>query len=151
MEELEHCSGDENAQADVSRLMIYCQLTAGILSAITAPNLGSLSETIGPKPALSCSTIGVLLCNAMMLLILQHPDFIDLRWVLIGYAIEGLGGIGVAVLHDGPIETARARSFTPLHAGMHFLVASMNSFEGVYWVSFCAYLPLTLAFIFILP
>lgn len=169
MEELELCLGDKNAQADVSRLIVYCQFTAGILSAITAPILGSLSDRIGRKPILALSTTGILLYNAVMLLILRYPDAIDVRWILVGYAIEGLGGTYItaiaasqAYLTDLTSARERATLFSyiqactslaqaagPLIAGI--LIAWINSFEGVYWISFGSYLLITLLFIFVLP
>jgi MFS family permease len=169
MEELELCLGDKNAQADVSRLIVYCQFTAGILSAITAPILGSLSDRIGRKPILALSTTGILLYNAVMLLILRYPDAIDVRWVLVGYAIEGLGGTYITAIAasqayitdlSSPREratlfsyiqacTSLAQAVGPLIAGI--LIASINSFEGVYWISFVYYLVITLLFIFVLP
>jgi MFS family permease len=154
MEELELCLGDKNAQADVSRLIVYCQFTAGILSAITAPILGSMSDRIGRKPILALSTTGILLYNAVMLLILRYPDAIDVRWILVGYAIEGLGGTYITAIAasqayitdlSSPREratlfsyiqacTSLAQAAGPLIAGI--LIAWINSFEGVYWVSF---------------
>jgi MFS family permease len=169
MEELELCLGDKNAQADVSRLIVYCQFTAGILSAITAPILGSLSDRIGRKPILALSTTGILLYNAVMLLILRYPDAIDVRWILVGYAIEGLGGTYITAIAasqayitdlSSPREratlfsyiqacTSLAQAAGPLIAGI--LIASINSFEGIYWISFASYLLLTLLFLFVLP
>jgi MFS family permease len=169
MGELELCLGDKNAQADVSRLIVYCQFTAGILSAITAPILGSLSDRIGRKPILALSTTGILLYNAMMLLILRYPDAIDVRWILVGYALEGLGGTYITAIAASQVYitdvssprdratlfsyiqacTSLAQAVGPLIAGI--LIAWINSFEGLYWISFASYLLLTLLAIFVLP
>lgn len=169
MEELELCLGDKNAQADVSRLIVYCQFTAGILSAITAPILGSLSDRIGRKPILALSTTGIVLYNAVMLLILRYPEAIGVRWILVGYALEGLGGTYITAIAasqayitdlSSPREratlfsyiqacTSLAQAAGPLIAGI--LIAWINSFEGVYWISFACYLLLTLLAIFVLP
>lgn len=169
LQDLEQCFANEYAQADISRFLIYNQVTAGILGAISTPMLGSLSDRIGRKPILACAAIGPLLYEVIMILILRYPDSIDMHWLLLGYALEGLSGTMItasstsqAYITDlvGPRE--RTRLFGYLQAAMQFAAAAgpiisgllltlPNSLELIYWIAGGAHLSLTLIFLFVLP
>ena len=166
---LEQCFANTHAQADLSRFLIYSQVTAGLLGAVSTPILGSLSDRVGRKPILACTVIGPLLYEILMVIVLQYPDSIDMRWLLVGYAMEGLSGTMIAAFStsqtyvtDLTQSSARARWFSYLQASFSFagavgpLVASWlltmsNPFQPIYWLAIGSHLSLLVIILFALP
>lgn len=167
--ELEQCFANTHAQSDLSRFLIYGQVTAGLLGAFSTPVLGSLSDRVGRKPILACTVIGPLLHEILVVLILRYPDSIDLHWLLVGYAMEGLSGTMIAAsstsqtyITDLMPSSARARWFSYLQASFSFagaagpLIASLlltmpNPFQLIYWLAIGSHLSLLVFILFALP
>jgi MFS family permease len=167
--ELEQCFANTHAQSDLSRFLIYGQVTAGLLGAFSAPILGSLSDRVGRKPILACTVIGPLLHEILVVIILRHPDSIDMHWLLVGYAMEGLSGTMIAAsstsqtyITDLTPCSARARWFSYLQASFSFagavgpLIASLlltmpDPFQLIYWLAIGSHLSLLVFVLFALP
>ncbi|KAJ5976942.1 hypothetical protein N7501_000284 [Penicillium viridicatum] len=167
--ELEQCFADIHTQSDLSRFLIYRQIIAGLLSAFSTPILGSLSDRVGRKPILACTVIGPLLYEILMVIVLRHPDSIDVHWLLVGYAMEGLSGTMIAgtstsqtYITDLTRPSSRARWFSYLQASYAFagavgpLIASLllkmqNPFQTIFWLAICSHLSLLLVIVFALP
>jgi MFS family permease len=85
-----------------SVFLLYASLIAGILSAITSPKLGALSDRYGRKKLLVFTTCGALLGEVITILAAKYPDKVDVNWILLGYALDGLCGsfiVGMAIAH----------------------------------------------------
>ncbi|CAG7988688.1 unnamed protein product [Penicillium nalgiovense] len=167
--ELEQCFANTHAQSDLSQFLIYAQVTAGLLGAFSTPILGSLSDRVGRKPILACTVIGPLLYEILMVIVLRHPDSIDMHWLLVGYAMEGLSGTMIAAsstsqtyITDLTQPSARARWFSYLQASFSFaaavgpLIASSlltmpNPFQPIYWLAIGSHLSLLVIILFALP
>lgn len=168
-EELNKCLGNKNAQSSLSRFLIYGQITAGLLGAFATPILSSLSDRIGRKPILACTALGPLFYEALLLFILCHPDSVNMHWLLVGYAMEGLSGTIItamstsqAYITDVAPRRDRARLFSYMQAGNSFalavgpiiagvLLATSNPLQRTYTLAVCAHSLLFLLFICVLP
>lgn len=168
-EELKKCFANKHAQSDLSRFLIYGQATAGLLGAFATPILSSLSDRVGRKPILACTIVGPLLYETLMVLVLRYPDWIDMYWLLVGYAIEGLSGttitataISQTYITDLTRHSAGARWFSYLQAAFSFagaggpiiaglLLTTPNSIQLIYQLAMGAHIFLLLFILFVLP
>ncbi|KAI9794132.1 MAG: hypothetical protein M1833_000444 [Piccolia ochrophora] len=90
-------------QALVARFTLWVNLVTGILSAITTPFLGSLSDRYGRKYLIAGTTLGILLSEVITILAATFPDVISVYWLFLGYAFDGLFGsftAGMALTHS---------------------------------------------------
>ena len=85
-------------QALVSKFTLYCNLAVGLLSAIVSPKLGVLSDRYGRTRMISVTILGVILCETVIVLVVRYPDTFSVNWMLLGYALDGLGGSFVAAM-----------------------------------------------------
>ncbi|KAJ9489583.1 hypothetical protein VN97_g3691 [Penicillium thymicola] len=168
-EELKKCFANKHAQSDLSRFLIYGQATAGLLGAFATPILSSLSDRVGRKPILACTIVGPLLYDTLMVLVLRYPDWIDMHWLLVGYAIEGLSGTTITAtatsqtyITDLTRHSAGARWFGYLQAAFSFagaggpiiaglLLTTPNSIQLIYQLAMGAHISLLLFILFVLP
>ncbi|KAJ6049127.1 hypothetical protein N7444_005843 [Penicillium canescens] len=168
-EELKQCFANKQAQSDLSRFLIYGQATAGLLGAFSTPMLSSLSDRVGRKPILACTVVGPLLYETLMVLVLRYPDWIDIHWLLVGYAMEGLSGTMITAtatsqtyITDLTRHSARARWFSYLQAAFSFagaggpvvaglLLTTPNGMQLIYQLAVGAHISLLLLILFVLP
>ncbi|KAJ5920252.1 hypothetical protein N7516_011110 [Penicillium verrucosum] len=167
--ELEQCFANTDTQSDLSRFLMYRQIIAGLLGAFSTPILGSLSDRVGRKPILACTVAGPLIYEILMVIVLRHPDSIDVHWLLLGYAMEGLSGTMIAgtstsqtYITDLTQPSSRARWFSYLQASYAFagavgpLISSLllkmpNPFQSIFLLAICSHLSLLLIILFALP
>lgn len=167
--ELEQCFANIDTQSDLSRFLMYRQIIAGLLGAFSTPILGSLSDRVGRKPILACTVAGPLIYEILMVIVLRHPDSIDVHWLLLGYAMEGLSGTMIAgtstsqtYITDLTQPSSRARWFSYLQASYAFagavgpLISSLllkmpNPFQSIFLLAICSHLSLLLIILFALP
>jgi len=86
-----------------SLFLLYGSLCSGILSAITSPKLGALSDRFGRKKLLVFTTTGALLGEILTILAAKYPQTVHANWILVGYALDGLAGsfiVGMALAHS---------------------------------------------------
>lgn len=69
-------------------------MTAGLLGALSTPVLKSLSDQIGRKFVV----IGPLIHGSLVSFLLWFPNTLDMRWLLVGHAVEGLSGSLIATM-----------------------------------------------------
>ncbi|CAI7564936.1 unnamed protein product [Penicillium manginii] len=167
--ELNNCLGNEHAQVQLSQFLLYSEMTSGLLGALSTPILSSLSDRIGRRRILACTAVGPLIKEVLLLFLLWYPDSIDVYWLLVGYAIEGLSGGLIVSISTSQASIAdlvplkdRAKIFGYLQAGLFctlvlgpiiagVLLTTFGSFQFIFEVAACSHLLLVLTFSFILP
>lgn len=86
-----------------SLFLLYASLVAGILTAITSPKLGALSDRYGRKNLMIFTTSGALVGEILTILAAKYPETVHVNWILVGYAADGLCGsfiVGMALAHS---------------------------------------------------
>ncbi|KAJ5775781.1 uncharacterized protein N7511_000792 [Penicillium nucicola] len=167
--DMERCDGNTQVQSDLSQFYIYGQVISGILGAIAGPNIMGFSDKIGRKPILVFSVLGPLLADIIVLAALYYPNEVDVKWLLVGYAMDGLSGSIItattasqAYISDISTPEARVSSFSfiqaafmsalalgPLIAGG--LLTISDSLIQAYWIAFTIHLSLIVLFALVLP
>jgi MFS family permease len=106
-----------------SLFLLYGSLCSGILSAITSPKLGALSDRYGRKKFMILNTLGALCGEVLTILAAKYPNVVHVNWILVGYCIEGVSGsfiVGMAVAHsyasDCTSPQKRSVAFSYFHA-----------------------------------
>ena len=85
-------------QALVSKFTLYGNLIGGILSAITSPKLGALSDRYGRRKIIAMTTFGMLMGEIITITAATYPDMFSVNWLLLGYALDGLCGSFTAAM-----------------------------------------------------
>jgi len=94
---------DPEVSSRASLFILYANLCSGILSALTSPKIGALSDRYGRKLLLVVTTAGVLVGEVLTILAAKYPNVVDVNWILVGYAVDGLCGsfvVGMALAHS---------------------------------------------------
>lgn len=79
-------------QSRASQFNLYGNLIAGLLSAVTSPKIGSLSDRYGRTKFIALTSLGSLTSEVMFILAAKHPDTFNMNWILFGFALDGLCG-----------------------------------------------------------
>lgn len=85
-------------QSRVSRFTLYGNLIAGLLSAVTSPKIGSLSDRYGRTKLLAFSMVGMLLSEVIFILAATFPTAVPIQWLFLGYFFDGLCGSYTAAM-----------------------------------------------------
>ncbi|KAI9665178.1 MAG: hypothetical protein M1831_002188 [Alyxoria varia] len=83
-------------ESRVGSFMLAGNLIAGILSAVTSPKIGALSDRYGRKPLLCFTVVGSLVSELFTLLPASFPDTLSVYWILLGSITDGLCGSFIA-------------------------------------------------------
>jgi MFS family permease len=100
--QFDRCRTDD-ISSRTSLFLLYGSLFSGFLSAIMSPKLGALSDRYGRKKILVLTAIGVFVGEILTILAAKYPETVDVNWILVGYAIDGLCGsfiLGMAIAHS---------------------------------------------------
>lgn len=92
--------GDENPQCrlipEVQSLatdfMLYITVIAGMLSAVTTPKLGALSDRYGRRRLLVISSFGLFISEIITILVFKYPGVVSYKWLRSGAVFDGMGG-----------------------------------------------------------
>ena len=110
-------------QSLVSRFTLYQSIIAGLLSAVTSPQLGTLSDRYGRKRMIAFTILGALISEVIIIIAALYPDTVSVNWILLGSFFEGLCGSFVAALaltnayaSDCTAPSRRAVTFGYFHA-----------------------------------
>lgn len=98
----DRCQTD-SISSRASLFLLYASFISGILSAITSPKIGALSDRYGRKKLLVFTTAGVLIGEVLTILAAKYPESVDVNWILVGYAFDGICGsfiVGMALAHS---------------------------------------------------
>jgi MFS family permease len=103
--------------------MLVMNLCTGVLSVITAPKLGHLSDRYGRKKLLALASCGGLLGELVTVLAAKFPKSIDYRFLILGSLFDGLTGsmtaggiLAQAYTSDCTPPSKRSVSIGYLHA-----------------------------------
>ena len=97
-------------QQQVTAFTLWCTLIAGILSAITSPKLGALSDRYGRKKILICTSIGTILGEIITICAATYPETFPVDLLMLGYALDGLTGSFIVAM---AVSNAYATDCTP--------------------------------------
>lgn len=78
-------------------------LIGGLLSAITSPKLGALSDRYGRKPLICATALGSLVTEVLTICAASYPNTFHVYWLYLGYGIDGLCGtfiVGMALANS---------------------------------------------------
>ncbi|KAF2396106.1 MFS general substrate transporter [Trichodelitschia bisporula] len=87
----DHCRTPE-IQRRVATFKLLYSLTSGTLASLISPHLGRLSDRHGRLPLLIWTNIGMLLNETITVLVANFPQTLPLSTLLLGAALDGLGG-----------------------------------------------------------
>ncbi|KAL2175688.1 major facilitator superfamily domain-containing protein [Thermothelomyces heterothallicus CBS 202.75] len=79
-------------QKSVATFSLVLNVTAGVLSSLTAPKLGSLSDRYGRKRMLIVCSMGGIISEIITILAARFPETVAYQWLLLGYFFDGLTG-----------------------------------------------------------
>jgi MFS family permease len=132
----DRCQNDDVSSRS-SLFLLYGSLCSGILSAITSPKLGALSDRYGRKKFMIFNTIGALFGEVLTILAAKYPETVHVNWILVGYCIEGISGsfiVGMAVAHsyasDCTSPQKRTEAFSYFHACLFAGIAIGPALSG---------------------
>ncbi|EME45406.1 hypothetical protein DOTSEDRAFT_71208 [Dothistroma septosporum NZE10] len=97
-------------QSRASMFTLWGSVIAGILSAVSSPRLGALSDRYGRKPILITTSIGTVLGEVIFIAAAMYPESFPVPWLLFSYALDGLTGSFILALS---ISNAYATDCTP--------------------------------------
>lgn len=79
-------------QARVSRFTLYGNVITGLLSAITSPMLGALSDRFGRTRMIAFVSSGMLVTETITILAARMPETFSVNWLFLGFVCDGLSG-----------------------------------------------------------
>ena len=133
----EQCRRMDEVQRRVARFTLYMSVIAGLLSAISSPKLGELSDRYGRKKIIAFTGIGTLLAEVLTILAGKYPDTFSVNWILVGYAFDGICGSFVAAMavtfayaSDCTAPAKRAVTFGYFHGSLFGGIAFGPLFAG---------------------
>lgn len=79
-------------QSRVSNFTLYGNLIAGLISAMTAPKLGALSDRYGRTRLIALTSMGTLAGDIFTIAAATYPTEFPVDWILVGFFFDGLCG-----------------------------------------------------------
>lgn len=87
----EQCRAPE-VQSRAAIFMLWASMIAGLLSAITSPKLGALSDRYGRRPILLITSAGTIASEIFTIFAAKYPETFPVNLLLVGFALDGLTG-----------------------------------------------------------
>jgi MFS family permease len=97
-------------QSRVAQFTLWGSLIAGLLSAITSPKLGALSDRYGRKRILVFTSVGTILSEIITICAATYPETFPVDLLLLGFAVDGLTGSFIVAM---AISNSYATDCTP--------------------------------------
>ncbi|EAQ88090.1 hypothetical protein CHGG_04709 [Chaetomium globosum CBS 148.51] len=79
-------------QRSVATFTLVLNVTIGMLSSLTAPKLGSLSDRYGRKRMMIICSMGGIMSEIITIIAAKYPETIGHQWLLLGGFFDGLTG-----------------------------------------------------------
>lgn len=79
-------------QKNVSMFTLTLSVLTGVLSALTAPKLGSLSDRYGRTRLIVVASCGGVLNEIVTIFAAKYPNYIDYHWLILGSFFDGITG-----------------------------------------------------------
>ncbi|KAL2159959.1 hypothetical protein VTH06DRAFT_2092 [Thermothelomyces fergusii] len=79
-------------QKSVATFSLVLNVTTGLLSSLTAPKLGSLSDRYGRTRMLIFCSMGGIISETITILAARFPETVPYQWLPLGYFFDGLTG-----------------------------------------------------------
>lgn len=79
-------------QKQVATFTLVISVLTGLLSALTAPKLGSLSDRYGRKKLMVIASCGGVVNEIITILAARFPESIDYNWLILGAFFDGITG-----------------------------------------------------------
>ena len=168
--------GDDNPQCRipevqslVSKFTLYLNLAAGLLSAVVSPKLGALSDRYGRKRVISTTVLGSILCEVVIVVVARYPDTFSVNWILLGYALDGLGGsfitamaLSFAYASDCTAPDKRNVAFGYYHGSLFcgiaigpilagYIVKATGHLLSIFYIALGAHSTFLLFLLFVIP
>ena len=168
--------GDDNPQCEipevqslVSKFTLYQSIIAGLLSAVTSPQLGALSDRYGRKRMIAFTILGMLISEFIIIIAAVYAETVSVNWILLGSFFEGLCGSFIAALaltnayaSDCTAPSKRAVTFGYFHAILFggialgpilagYLVKATGDILIVFYVALGCHTIFFLCIMFIIP
>ena len=160
---------DAQVQKLVAKFTLYLALVAGILSAVTSPKLGALSDRYGRTKVIAFTTFGMLCSEFVTILAATFPETVSIWWLLVGYGIDGICGSFTAAMavtnayaSDCTPPTKRAETFGyfygvlftgialgPFLAG--YIVKATGNIISVFYVALVCHFVFFFCMLFVIP
>ncbi|KAL8925476.1 MAG: hypothetical protein Q9172_002193 [Xanthocarpia lactea] len=83
-------------QSRVSKFTLYGNVITGLLSAVTSPKLGSISDRYGRTSMIAFISSGMLVTEIITILAARMPDTFSVNWLFLGFVCDGVSGSFVA-------------------------------------------------------
>ncbi|KAL8827659.1 MAG: hypothetical protein Q9191_003053 [Dirinaria sp. TL-2023a] len=94
----QQCRQIVEVQRGVTSFTLWQGIIAGVLSAITSPILGRLSDLYGRKKILAFAGVGYLIAESLTIFVAKNPEMASVNWILVGYVFDGLCGSFTAAM-----------------------------------------------------
>ena len=153
----------------VSKFTLYYNLIAGIISALTAPIIGSYSDRHGRLKMIALASVGGLMTEVVLIVVANRPDIFSVYWILLGYFIDGFCGTftaGMAITHayasDATSPTQRSMAFGLFHGCLFtgvgfgpiiagYIVEATGSLLAIFYIAASAHTLFLMFLLFIVP
>jgi MFS family permease len=129
-------------QRDVATFTLVVNVLVGVLSALTAPKIGNLSDRYGRTRLITIASCGGILNEIITIFAAKYPDTIDYHWLLLGSFFDGLTGsftagsiLGSSYAADCTPPSQRGVSIAYLHACL-FTGLAFGPLLAAYFVQF---------------
>ncbi|KAF2218890.1 major facilitator superfamily domain-containing protein [Elsinoe ampelina] len=121
-----------------AQFTLYGNLIAGLLSAITAPKLGALSDRYGRCKMIAITSLGSLSGDVITIMAASNPETFSVNWILLGFALDGICGsftTAFAIVHayatDCTTPAFRSVAFAMFHGCLFTGIAAGPILAGL--------------------